>query len=238
MGPTERGIRSLIEVMREGEYDPKGGRPVPTDMLYAANTITYAEYQQILTEQQQERRAYARGMVAQEMSAESDALCDRMLRAGVPSRFASCAVDRTQARTLADGRWVCVHGTDVERVTSKACALMKGWMSENRFGTARFERTTTACTSFMGDGGQDAMLRLSSAGMLLLSGLGSEVPSDFALSKLAELMERRLGDGMPMVVTTRFMPDGLASHLGSRGNDVNARGIVEMLRSRSVLVEA
>lgn len=236
MGPTERGLRSVLDLVRAGGYDPKGGRPVPIEELYAANTVTYAQFQAILRETEDERRNFARARDAGEIGAESDALAERLRAAGFPPRFTDSAIDKTRIAELASGRWVCVQGLDVEVVTRRAAAVAKGWLSTNPFGSVRFVRSTTMASSVIGDGARDFMSQMTGAGLLVLSGLGSESASAWVTSKLWELLDVRYGNAAPMVVTTRHRPDELARHLGERADDETVRGIIDLLRRQSVML--
>jgi hypothetical protein len=232
----EKGLKSAIELMREHGASPKDGRAVPIEAIYEANTISYEQYRAILAEMDAERRNWRSAQVADEMVGQSAMLSDKLTRAGVPSRYASVAIDKTMNDVFDAGRWVCVQGPDVDSVTRKACALLKGFASDNPFATIVFERSTTAVSSFTGTNSTESMTRLSTARMLLLSGLGSENATGWAVSKLGELLDTRFGSELPLIVTTRHMPEELAAHLGDRAGDGNARGIVELLRKQSVLV--
>lgn len=238
MGPTERGLKSVLDLMIEGDYAPKSGRVIPIEEIYAANCITYEQYQAILEEMKRERIARNRGMTADEMSGDSDMLADRMVKAKVPKTYIDCAVDTTKSKELASGTWVYVNGQNVDVVTRKACGLMKGWLRENPFGSALFERSTTMTAALRDLGNElEGISRFSSVGLLLISGLGAETPTDMTLSNLHAVLDTRAGNRMPTIITTRYQPSELAQHFGSRGNDGMARGLVKMLQEKSILVQ-
>lgn len=231
MGPTERSLKSIIDLIHEYDANPKAGRPVPIEALYDANTITEEQYRQILLEQKEERRSYARGREAADMGSDSDALAERMARCGVPQRYVRCVVDRTSGSALADGRWLYVCGQDVERVTIKACGVMKAWLSDNTFGTALFERSTTLLSKVR-ESEVDAVTRFSTMGLLLISGLGAENVTEWTASKLNEILDRRYGVPLPTIVTTRYQPSELAQRYGTVADD-----IVGLLMRQSILVQ-
>lgn len=231
MGPTERSLKSIIDLMHEHDANPKDGRPIPIEAIYDANTITEQQYRQILLEMQEERKAYARGKVASEMGSASDVLAERLVRSGVPQRFSRCVIDRTQSRAISDGRWVYVCGQDVDAVTSKACGLMKAWLSDNTFGTALFERSTTMMSKIR-ESETDAVTRFSTVGLLVLSGLGAENVTEWTASKLNEVLDRRYGVPLPTIVTTRHQPSELAQRYGAVADD-----IVGLLMRQAVLVQ-
>ena len=238
MGPIERSLKSVLQLMQEGGYNPKGGDPVPIEDIHAANIISHDTYLALLREMEAERRNFARSQTASEMGAESDELAERMVKAGAPSMYANATKDLTQSQTLAQGQWVYVYGQDMDAVTRKACGLMKGWMSENPYGRVKYTRSASMVSSLRdARSEQDVMRDLAGVGLLVISGLGNENPTDWTLSKLWETFDYRFGDGRPMVVATQYPPQVLASQMSGRGNDNAARQIVEMLRSRSVLVQ-
>lgn len=238
MGPVERGLPSVFSLMRERGTPVADGHEIPYELVVRANTISERTYRAILSEWDNERRAERNRAAIDGMADEAAALDDRMSRSGVPRRFVGCSVDSTRNAALSRGAWVYVHGQDVGTVTTRACSILKGWLKAHPMDTARFERSTTILAALGSNGGDEMMARCSSAGLLLLSGLGAESASAWSMARLNDLLERRYGAELPMIVTTRHRPDALAAHLGSRGDTGNARGIVELLRSQSVLVEA
>ncbi len=238
MGPTERSIPTILDKMHEGDYSPKLGKPIPMEKVYEANTITYDQYRAILQEWEEERRNYARAKVANDMGAESDMLADRMRKAGVPNAYATCSVDLTHVQSLNGGRWLYIHGQNVEPVMQRACASMKGWISKNTFGTARFERVTSLLSEFRDIGTEtDAMARYAGYGLLVIAGLGVEPATDWALAKLWELFDRRASGLQPTIIATRHGPQSLAEHLGGRGNDAATRDVMDVIRRMSVLID-
>lgn len=229
MGPVEAGLLSLGDVMREGRYDPKGGKPVPIEDINAASTISRATMVAILDEWA--IAAARRGVrdAAREVGAESEELAELMTRSGVPKRFAGCSVDRTQEHVLAQGRWVYVCSGDVGRATTKACGLAKAWLADNRRGRFVFVRSPTMLTAIRDDD-SGATSFYASRDLLLVSGLGAENVTDWTVSKVWEVLDRRSGAGLPTIVTTRHQPNELAAHYGSPD-------VMQVLMDRSVLVE-
>lgn len=238
MGPVESSLRSILDLIRDGGYKPMAGNPVPIEKIWEANTITDDQYLRILQEMKSEQHAWRNQQKMDEQGMESDMLAHRMTRAGVPQRYVNCPIDETQLSSLAQGRWIYVCGSDVDAVTRKACGLMKGWLRANQFGVALFERSTSFSSAFSGNfNGDDIMSKCTTAGLLLLSGLGSENATGYVCSKLWELLDRRFGGILPMIITTRHPPNELAAHLGDRGDTETAMGIVEMIRSQAVMVQ-
>lgn len=236
MGPIERGLTSVIDLLHEGNYSPIGGRPIPIERIYEANTITHDQYLAILKEMEEEKRSNSHARMMNDMGAESDLLADRLRKSGFPARFVNASVDKTHQFELASGRWIYVQGQDVETVTRKATSIAKGWLSDNSFGTLRFVRSTTMSSEVIGSGVQDFMQMASSVGLLVLSGVGSENATSWMTSKMSELFDIRYGNGLPTILTTRHQPDELALHLGERSDNESVRGIIDLLRRQSVMV--
>lgn len=68
--------KSLSRLLKD--YNPKAGRPVPTELLYAANTVTAAEFEQIKAEAEAiSRRNWARYQDAQRAEAYAATLSER-----------------------------------------------------------------------------------------------------------------------------------------------------------------
>jgi len=72
-------------------------------------------------------------------------------------------------------------------------------------------------------------------GVLVLDDLGAERPTDFARETLANLVEHRMQQQLPIVVTTNYDPDRLAARLGHDGALVGQR-IVSRLCQDAVQV--
>ena len=49
--------RSMLQIMREGGYDPKGGKPIPIELIYESNIISHEEYQAEVDRQREVKQA-------------------------------------------------------------------------------------------------------------------------------------------------------------------------------------
>lgn len=237
MGPVERSIPSILDLMRQDNANPKKGRPLAIERVYQANFISEDQYKAILEEQRNERRRANNSQAISEMEAESAELEDRMRRAKVPAKMATVSIDLSNVDALLSGRWLYIHGSDSIATTRRACMALKGWLTKYRFGLAAYERSTSVLSGFRNDEA-DLMLGLSNTGLLVLTGLGAEAATDWAVGKLYELLERRAVDEKPTIVTSWCSPQELAEHLGGRGNEGVAKAIVRLLRDRALLIEA
>ena len=245
MGPIERSLPSILEQMRRYGSDPKAGRPVPLEAVYECNVIREDQFDAIRDEMEREARAARNEGALSDIDAEVLELHDRMRRADVPPKYVDCYIDGTNVDSLNGGRWLYVCGQDQDAVNTRACASMKGWMRANRYGTATYRRSTTLLSEFHGfDTEADSMSRYSGVGILLLANVGMESATDWALSKVGELLERRMTGGsaptygMPTIITSGLGPSELAQHFANRGSDQMARSVMQMLQRQAILVEA
>jgi len=235
MGPTERGLLSLIEIVREGGYSPIEGRPVPIERIYDMNTISFEQFELLKAELEAEEKKRKNGRAIEDMETDADFLRDRMLSAGVPKSMSSCAIDSTMTANLKDGAWLYVHGQSSEMVNTKACASLKGWLNGERFGLAKFERNTSMLARLR-DEGASAVNEYAAIGMLLIAGIGYEAFGDVELGLLHDVLDRRRGNGMPVIFSSRHSPPELAGRLGSYGNEESAWRVVEIIQAQSIVL--
>ena len=236
MGPVERSIPSVLDLMREDGADPKAGRPLSYERVCQANLISEEQYHAILDEWAEERRRQRNESYISEMEAEQAELDARMIRAMVPKTLIDVPVDATAGKALTDGKWLYVHSSDSEDATRRACMALKGWLMRVKFGTAAFVRSTSALSAFREDE-VGAAMRLTTVGLLIVSGLGAEAATDWAVAKLYELLDTRALNGLPTIVTSVHDPDELLQHFGGRGNDGVAWAIVGILKKHSAFIE-
>lgn len=237
MGPVERGIPSVLDLMRLENANPKAGRPLSIERIYQANYVSETEYRAILDEQKVERQRERNSAAISDMEAESLVLEERMRRAGVPEKIRNVAIDVTNVDALLTGKWLYVRGNDNVSTTRRACMALKGWMTRRAYGTAQFTRATAMLSAFRADE-TDAIGSLTAADILVITGLGAEAATDWAIGKLHEVLDSRSVDGLATIVTSWLNPQELAEHLGGRGNDGAARAIVRMLRDNALLIES
>ena len=233
--------KSILDLMVEGNYNPKQGRPIPIELIYQSNSISYEEYK---AEVDRQRRVNQAGMNAQAISAEearADALRDRAIRAGVPRRYLDYAIDLTRIADLNEGRGVYICGSQGSYKTTTACNMLRGWLSDNPFGMARFVRSTELLGAFKETFGgreseQDVMGQYAGVGLLVVDDLGKEVASNWAVSRLWELFDRRYGNVLPTIVTSQHAPGELIRHLGE-GDSAAAFAIVSRFRETYALLD-
>lgn len=233
------GRKTILELMREGGYSPMGGRPVPLELIYQSNTITHDEYQAEVDRQRRVAQAASNGQAIADMDAEAELLNTRAIRAGVPKRCLDYAIDIRRIEDLNNGVGAYICGAQGSHKTTLACSMLRGWLKDNPFGTARFVRSTTLLGEFKDTYGtrepeELVMSQFATYGLLVIDDLGKEVATEWAVSRLWELLDRRYGECLPTIVTTQHRPDALARHFG--GSET-ALAIVSRLRETCMLMD-
>lgn len=233
--------RSVLEIMREGGYNPKAGNPVPIELVYESNTISYAEYQAEVDRQRRVKQAGQNSSAIDNMELEAQALNERAVRAGVPQRFLEYVIDLTRIEDLQNGRGIYFFGEQGTHKTTTACSMLRGWLRDNPFGIAKFVRATTLIDDFNDTySSRETMAQVmgqyASVGLLLIDDLGKEVPTARTVSRLWEVIDRRYGDHRPTIITSQFNPRNLAERLGSGGGVESALSIMRRLQETYVLM--
>lgn len=233
--------RSLVQIMREGGYDPKGGNPVPIELIYESNIISYEEYENEVDRQRKVKQAKQNESAIEEMELEAQVLNERAIRAGVPKRFLEYTIDLTRIEDLQNGRGIFFFGKQGVHKTTTACSMLRGWLRDNPFGIAKFVRSTTLIDDFNDtystrETMEHVMRQYATVGLLLIDDLGKEVPTPRAVSRLWELIDRRYGDCLPTIITSQFRPDALAKQLGDGGGVEAALAIMRRLQETYALL--
>lgn len=234
--------RSILEILRQGGYDPKGGNPIPIELIYESNTISYEEYKAEVERQSRVEQARQNHDAIEDMDMESQILNDRAIRAGVPKRFLDYAIDFTRIDTLNDGRGIYIYGKQGSHKTTTACSMLRGWLKDNPFGVAKFIRSTTLIDDFNDtyssrETVSQVMNQYAGVGLLLIDDLGKEVATPRAVSRLWELLDRRYGEQLPTIITSQFRPDKLAEHLCDGGGTESALAIIRRLKETYALID-
>lgn len=164
---------------------------------------------------------------------------ERLARSGVPSRYRSASLDgcdRRIADWAASPSGVLLLRGDVGRgKTHAACAVLIASASER---TVLFATSLDLLRDFRSvfDGAAreaDVMGRYRNVGLLAVDDLGKERPTDWALSKLFDVLDARIRTGKPTIVTTQYNSIDLTSRMASDGNVETAKAIVSRLGDRS-----
>lgn len=236
------GHKSILDLMHEGDYDPKGGRPIPIELIYQSNTISVAEYKAEVDRQRKLKQARQNGEAIDDIELESQALNDRALRAGVPKRFLEYAIDFTKIEDLRNGGGVYIFGKYGSHKTTTGCSMLRGWLKDNSFGVAKFVRATTLIDDFNDtyssrDTMAQVMSQYASVGLLLIDDLGKEVVTARAVSRLWELIDRRYSELRPTIITSQFPPNELTQRLNDGGGAESALAIIRRLQETYALID-
>lgn len=234
--------RSLLEIMRDGGYNPKAGNPIPVELIYASNVISYEEYAGEVERQRRVRQAGQNERAIEQAELEAQMLDERAVRAGVPRRFLKYAIDFTHIDSLNKGRGIYFFGEQGTHKTTTACSMLRAWLKDNPFGMAKFIRATTLIDDFNDaystrDTIAQIMAQYASVGLLLIDDLGKEVPTVRAVSRLWELIDRRYGEERPTIITSQFRPDALAAQLGDGGGVESSLAIIRRLQETYALMD-
>ena len=233
---------SALELMRSGGYNPSAGNPVPIELIYQANTISYEEYQAEVEHQRILAHAAQNGRAMMDMEAEDEMLRERAVKAGVPKRYLDFAIDLTRIHDLEVGRGIYICGAQGSHKTTTACSMLRGWLRDNRFGIARFTRATSMLNELKDSIGsrepvESIMARYASCDLLLVDDLGKEAATAREVSFLWELFDRRYGEKVPTIVTTQHRPNELAQHLGDGSCPETALSIVSRFRETYAVID-
>lgn len=227
--------------MREGGYDPKGGNPVPIELIYESNIISHEEYEAEIDRQRRVKQSKQNEKAIEEIELEAQVLNDRAIRAGVPKRYLEYAIDLTRIEDLQNGRGIYFFGKQGSHKTTTACSMLRGWLRDNTFGLAKFVRATTLIDDFNDTYSTretiaQVMNQYANVGLLLIDDLGKEVPTARAVSRLWELIDRRYGEQLPTIITSQFRPDALAKQLGDGGGVEASLAIYPCIRYSSFVM--
>ena len=198
------------------DMNPSKGKCPPIEAVWKMNTMTYAEFQEQLAKQREDARAYRNLKEGERISAQAQALQRECERAGMPHRFSGCPTDATYADHLNAGGNLWIWGQVGTGKTVEACAVLKDWLKRGRPG--RMVSTVALLTELRaamdGQGRElDYIARYSTVPLLVLDDLGQEVPSEWALSRLFEIVDRRYNAGLPVIVTSNLAPFSVAERL-------------------------
>lgn len=234
--------KSLLEIMRDGGYNPSEGRPIPIELIYESNTISYEEYRNEVERQRLAKQADANGRAIRDIENEAEALNERAIRAGVPRRYLQYVIDLTRIEDLNNGRGIYIFGEQGTYKTTTACSMLRGWLRDNSFGLAKFIRATTLLDDFNDvyssrETIESVMRQYASVGLLLIDDLGKEVPTARAVSRIWELVDRRYGEYMPTIITSQLRPDMLAERLSEGGGGEAAISIMRRLQETYALID-
>lgn len=160
-------------------------------------------------------------------------------RTGIPKRFMRVKPYSDYNKHLIQGRNLYICGGVGIGKTYLSCAVVKAWVEAGR--PAKFISSmgllSALKSTYSGEGREaEVMSRYGLCRLLVVDDLGKESPTEWALSKLFELVDMRYNDSLPTIITTQYKPAELVRHLGRGGNLETAKAIVSRLQFRAEVV--
>lgn len=166
-----------------------------------------------------------------------------MERAGVPARYRD--VDPVP---LPDRPWAYVTGVAGSGKTHLVCGMLRTYIRDN-LGCYEMTNvngdvmdrmyhppraafvTVPDYLAAIKDGftGEDRARRYRLTPFLVLDDLGQEVPTQWAVSEMFDLINYRYGEELPTIITSQFRRDQLARKMARNGGEEQALAIVSRL---------
>lgn len=172
------------------------------------------------------------------------AILDGMRAAGAPSRYLD-----VKPAPLPDGGWAYVTGVCGSGKTRLACGMLRDHIESNltccevtglvsetiervyfapkaHFVTVRGYLAAVKA-AYDGDGGRARACRLSP--FLVVDDLGQEMPTQWAVGEIYDLIDYRYGERLPTVITSQFGRNRIARRLAQNGGEEQALAIASRL---------
>lgn len=165
---------------------------------------------------------------------------ERLRYSGIPSRFHSAELDgcpeevREWAQELKAGTcrtFLLLQGNVGSGKTYAACAAMLHAIMETTCKFTTFDKILRSITAtFNGEETEEAVVnRLSNVGVLCIDDFGKSKPTEFAMSRLFEIVNNRWSNEKPTIITTQYQGQALIDRLTVDGETDTAEAIVSRL---------
>lgn len=176
----------------------------------------------------------------------AEAVKRALSKGGFPRRYAAADPCHDFDAALAEGRGAYLCGKVGRGKTHLACAIAKAY-AESRVrmtpagATVRAKLVFTTSVDFLADlkstyegadGGSEssAMARYEMCDLLVLDDLGKDLPTEWAMTRIYQLLNHRYNECLATVITTQYEPSTLARRLSSRTDVGDAYAIVSRVR--------
>lgn len=199
------------------------GVPIPVEALHRANVMAQSRVDEI------RRRDPGYGAPGEGREREVLAALSRM---GVPDRYLRVPADKRHVQGMLGGRGLYLWGGVGVGKTFAAASVARGWVASGRRcrWASSLQLLSDVREAYEGRAVEaDVLAAYATAPLLVVDDLGKEVPTDWALSKVFEVFDRRYGSRLPVVVTSQMAPAELGQHLAQRGDRETAYAIVSRL---------
>lgn len=159
---------------------------------------------------------------------------DTLRKSGIPKRYWDAPEDTTHLKAIEDGG-LFIYGLVGRGKTYLAVATMKAWMNRNRgkrvvFTDANdmFDHIRRAYDT--GDSEHEALWRFAGADLLVFDDFGKGRPSEWSLSKVEDIINKRYNDMRPTIFTSQWSRSELVSRLAEGGPEESAIAIVSRIK--------
>lgn len=185
------------------------------------------------------------GEVAAEAEEERKAIQESRVaawrRCGVPSDYDCVRPDHDMLDSL-NGRSLYIYGPFGTGKTTTAASLLKSYVSRNhkdRYVSARFVTAYDWLASMRTERWgmeEDAFQRAAGVRLLVFDDIGKGKQTDWAVERLARLVDARLSNGRQTIFTSNYGIGELGDRCTASGDDISAGAMVSRLSDKSVLV--
>lgn len=158
----------------------------------------------------------------------------RLERAGVPRRFlAASHPEDGRWRDVAAGRGLYICGEVGTRKTTLASAVARRLLLEGRrrvLFTGDVAMMDAIRDTFSGSGrASEVVDRFSSVPVLVVDDLGKAPPTEWAISRVFQIVNARYEAMLPVVVTSQYSRGELIDRLARHGDEETATAVVSRL---------
>lgn len=161
-------------------------------------------------------------------------------RCGVPSDYDRVKPNHELLDSL-NGSSLYIYGTFGTGKTTTAAALLKSFVSRNhkdgyapaRFVTA-YDWLASMRTSRWGTE-EDAFQRAAGVRFLVFDDIGKGKQTDWAVERVARLIDVRLSDGRQTIITSNYSIEELGDRCAASGDEVSSGAMISRLSKKNVI---